>query len=57
MNPSEATAVIEILSTGLSMGGDGATIFLAIFLWKLERRLHNVEIFTGLKKLVSNEPG
>lgn len=42
---------LEQLQQALSMGGDGATICLAYFLWRLDRRLHNVEIFTGIKKL------
>jgi hypothetical protein len=42
---------LEQLQQALSMGGDSATIFLAYFLWKLERRLHNLELFTGLKKI------
>jgi hypothetical protein len=37
----------------LSMGGDSATIYLVFILWKLDRRLHNVEVVTGIKKLVT----
>lgn len=38
----------------LSMGGDSAAILLVYILWKLERRVHNVELHTGLKKLIVN---
>lgn len=37
----------------LSMGGDSAAMLLVYLLWKLERRVHNVELHTGLKKLTA----
>lgn len=46
---------LEVVQQALSMGGDGATMLLTYFLWKLERRLHNLEIFTGIKKLVEQK--
>jgi hypothetical protein len=43
---------IELIQGMLSSGADGATIVIGVVLLKLERRLHNLEIFTGLKKLI-----
>lgn len=43
---------LHLLQELLSSGADGATIILAVLLFKVERRTHNLEIYTGLKKLI-----
>lgn len=43
---------IEVLGGILSGGADAATIAIAIILLKLERRVHNLELITGIKKLI-----
>ncbi len=50
---TEVELIAQMLSSGLETGANGATIFLAVFLWRLERRLHNLEIYTGIKKLIT----
>lgn len=44
---------IETLQNILTSGADAATIAIAVVLAKLERRVHNLELVTGIKKLLS----
>lgn len=44
---SDLQALLDVLAAG----GDAATMAIALALFKLERRLHNVEIHVGLKTL------
>lgn len=46
---------IELIQGLLSSGADGVTIIIGVVMLRLERRLHNLEIFTGLKKLVQQK--
>lgn len=41
----------EFFKELLKMGADGAAIGMAIILWRLERRLYNLELHTGLRTL------
>lgn len=43
---------IDVLQNILSSGADAATIAIAAVLVKLERRVHNLELVTGIKKLL-----
>ena len=43
---------IELLKGILSGGADAATIAIALVLLKIERRVHNLELVTGIKKLI-----
>lgn len=36
----------------LEMGGNGAAMLICYFLYKLDRRVHNLELVTGVKKLI-----
>lgn len=42
---------LEMIGGILSGGADAATIAIAVILLKLERRVHNLELVTGIKKL------
>lgn len=44
--------IIETLGGVLSSGADAATIAIALVLLKVERRVHNLELVTGIKKLI-----
>lgn len=43
---------LEFLQGMISTGADGATIAIAVILLKFERRIHNLELVTGIKKLL-----
>jgi hypothetical protein len=44
---------IELIQNILSSGADAATVAIAVILIKLERRVHNLELVTGIKRLLS----
>ena len=46
---------IKVVSDVLDMGGNGALIFAAVWIIRTERRVHNLEIVTGIKKLVGGD--
>ena len=47
--------VLKLLQETLATGADGALIVVAVWLLRQERRIHNLEIVTGIKKLVKGD--
>ena len=43
---------LSLIEKLLDAGGNGALIFVAVWILRTERRMHNLEIVTGIKKLV-----
>lgn len=47
--------VITVLGEVLSSGADAATVAIAYVLVKIERRVHNLEVVTGVKRLLGGD--
>ena len=46
---------LELIKGLLDAGGNGALIFVAVWILRTERRMHNLEIVTGIRKLVGGK--
>ena len=46
---------VELLQSAMSTGADGVTILIGLVLLRHDRRLYNLELFTGFKKLIQRK--